>query len=498
MSEKLPTILQKIHAQRSKDVEAAKATPGSTYEDLLASLTLAPPLISFPDRLRAANASGPALMAEIKRASPSKGDIDIAANAPRQARTYALAGAAVISVLTEPTWFKGTLLDMRLARQALDALPHRPAVLRKDFIFDEYQILEARVWGADTVLLIVAMLDSERLAGLYAFAQGLGMEPLVEVNNAQEMEAALELGARVIGVNNRNLHDFSVDMGTTTRLADMVQAQGGNAILCALSGIKGPEDVKGYVDQGVGAVLVGESLMRATDVRAFIRELLSLPAEEAKEAEAPAETLVKVDGVTLENVGDARVRAAHLVGVYLSPNHPKAVSVADASTISVALNTNASPAAAVVTSPAPRQATGAQEDWFAAHARRIRDAGRPLLVGILDDNVQLTLDEIVRVVHAARLDAVQLASSAPVEWARHIPAYVIRSMVAQSVLAGGVLTALTRPGYHHAVLIRGKAGGYVMELKELVEAGVPVVVLEEGASAEVRAEIGPWAVCSQL
>ena len=127
---------------------------------------------------------GVALMAEIKRASPSKGDIQLDAVAPVQARTYALAGASVVSVLTEPTWFKGGLLDMRLARAAVDSLPDRPAILRKDFVFDMYQILEARVHGADTVLLIVAMLSPSDLAELYQFAQGLGMEPLVEVNNA--------------------------------------------------------------------------------------------------------------------------------------------------------------------------------------------------------------------------------------------------------------------------------------------------------------------------
>ncbi|KAI0031223.1 indole-3-glycerol phosphate synthase, partial [Vararia minispora EC-137] len=277
-----PTILDKIHEQRVKDVEVAKATPGSTWDDLqvsIAALSLAPPLISFPDRLCAGSATsgGPALMAEIKRASPSKGNIDLNVVAPQQARIYALSGASVISVLTEPTWFKGSLLDMRLARAAIDTLPYRPAVLRKDFIFDPYQILEARVHGADTVLLIVAMLSVGQLGDLYAFAQCIGMEPLVEVNSAEEMTIALELGARVIGVNNRDLRTFNVDMGTTTRLADMVSNAGSSAILCALSGIKTSSDVQGYVKDGIGAVLVGESLMRAPDVRAFIRELLSLP-----------------------------------------------------------------------------------------------------------------------------------------------------------------------------------------------------------------------------
>ncbi|TFY59081.1 hypothetical protein EVG20_g7921, partial [Dentipellis fragilis] len=229
----IPSVLDKIYAQRLKDVEAAKAMPGTTPADLstLLSLNLAPPLASVVDRLKLRT---PALMAEIKRASPSKGPIALTANAAQQALSYALAGASVISVLTEPTWFKGSLLDMRLARQAIDSLPQRPAILRKDFVLDEYQIAEARLHGADTVLLIVAMLPLVRLQALYAYSLSLGMEPLVEVNNAREMEAALALGAKVIGVNNRNLHDFQVDMGTTSRLADMVA--GRDVTLCALSG----------------------------------------------------------------------------------------------------------------------------------------------------------------------------------------------------------------------------------------------------------------------
>ena len=215
-------------------------------------------------------------MAEIKRASPSKGPIAMHVNPAKQALLYAEAGASVISVLTEPTWFKGSLLDMRLARQAVDALgAARPAILRKEFIFDEYQIAEARLHGADTVLLIVAMLEQAQLRRLYEYSLGLGMEPLVEVNNAQEMRRAFDIGAKVIGVNNRNLHDFSVDMGTTSSLVDMVREK--DIVFCALSGISGAKDVRVYKEQGVNAVLVGEALMRAEDTKAFIRDLLEWP-----------------------------------------------------------------------------------------------------------------------------------------------------------------------------------------------------------------------------
>ncbi len=165
MSTSKPSILEQIYAQRRKDVDIAKLTPGTKPEDLKTYLEmkLAPPLIALVPRLKSnpsTNTAHPSLslMAEIKRASPSKGEIAMQTNPARQAVTYALSGASVISVLTEPTWFKGSLLDMRLVRQAVDELPNRPAILRKEFIFDEYQIAEARLHGADTVLLIVAML----------------------------------------------------------------------------------------------------------------------------------------------------------------------------------------------------------------------------------------------------------------------------------------------------------------------------------------------------
>ncbi len=222
---------------------------------------IAEPPIGIVERLRAA---GPmALIAEVKRASPSKGDIAPEIDAAEQALTYGCAGAAGISVLTEPTWFKGTLDDMRSARRALAQLgATRPAVLRKDFLFDTYQVYEARANGADSVLLIVAVLDDAALAGMIAVSRNLGMEPLVEVNNATEMERALAVGAAFIGINNRDLRDFNVDLGTTDRLAGLVQ---GDILLAALSGISTRADVDRFRQAGASAVLVGEALMRAPD-----------------------------------------------------------------------------------------------------------------------------------------------------------------------------------------------------------------------------------------
>ncbi len=261
------TILDRIVAQRRLDVRAAKeAMP---FPELQTRVRQAPPACDFAARLRAA--APMALIAEVKRASPSKGDIAPGINAARQAMQYARAGAAAISVLTEPTWFKGTLDDMLQVRLAAGQLESRPAVLRKDFIIDPYQVLEARAYGADALLLIVAALDDANLRGLLEFSRECGMEPLVEVNNAAEMERAIAAGATVIGVNNRDLRSFTVDLGTTDRLAGMVPE---GTVLAALSGIATRADVERFAAAGASAVLVGEALMTTGDPAAKARELL--------------------------------------------------------------------------------------------------------------------------------------------------------------------------------------------------------------------------------
>jgi anthranilate synthase/indole-3-glycerol phosphate synthase/phosphoribosylanthranilate isomerase len=514
---KISSVLEKIHAQRLKDVEAAKATPGTTPADLATflSMHLAPPLTPLVARLKA---KPPALMAEIKRASPSKGPIALSANAAQQAFTYALSGASVISVLTEPTWFKGSLLDLRLARQAVDSLPNRPALLRKDFILDEYQIAEARLYGADTVLLIVAMLPLTRLRALYDYSLSLGMEPLVEVNNAREMEAALALGARVIGVNNRNLHDFQVDMGTTSRLADMVNGQ--EVILCALSGITSGEDVRQYVQQGVGAVLVGEALMRAKDTRAFIAELLDWTDIPKPEALWPP--LVKICGIrTTEEALFCANAGAALLGLMFVPNSKRCITLEQAQAIySAAHGLRAS-----ATPPAPSESIVQNEPWFTLHARRLSQhagtsasAVRPILVGVFQNQ---PLSFILHCIAVVRLDIVQLHGSEPLEWSKQIPVPVIRVFHVDA--DGNGLKDVSRPGLHQHVLLDtavspgGLSGGngktFDWELaKHVVLAGegggggeemggtsspLPII-LAGGLTAENVAEavsvVRPWAV----
>ncbi|KAI0072827.1 N-anthranilate isomerase [Panus rudis PR-1116 ss-1] len=451
-SAKVPTILEKICNQRRKDVAQAKQTPGTTPEDIktLLHMNLSPPLISFVDRLKDTHKK-PALMAEIKRASPSKGAIAMQANAAQQALTYALSGASVISVLTEPTWFKGSLLDMRLARQAIDTLPNRPAILRKDFILEEYQIAEARLHGADTVLLIVACLTPERLRTLYEYSVSLGMEPLVEVNNAQEMELALTLDPKVIGVNNRNLHDFKVDMENTSRLADMVKEKG--VILCALSGIKDANDVNTYVEQGVGAVLVGEALMRATDTRAFIKQLLSWPEPEPKGKGKPAVPLVKICGIRNEEEAVAAMEAgADLLGLMFVPSSKRSIDLEQAQRISSTIHAKRLSSGTILNSSADAVLN---EPWFRAHADRLSDAvtqqgspARPLLVGVFQNQ---PLSFILDAVATANLDLVQLHGTEPVELSKHIPVPVIRVFHVKE--DGSGLEDITRPGLHKYLLL---------------------------------------------
>jgi anthranilate synthase/indole-3-glycerol phosphate synthase/phosphoribosylanthranilate isomerase len=507
VAEKIPSVLDKIYVQRLRDVEAAKANPSTSPEALssLLSMHLAPPLVSFVDRLKSRK---PSLMAEIKRASPSKGSIAPNVNAAQQAVTYALAGASVVSVLTEPTWFKGSLLDMRLAREAIGSLPNRPAILRKDFILDEYQIVEARLHGADTVLLIVAMLPLARLKDLYDYSVSLGMEPLVEVNSAREMEAALVLGAKVIGVNNRNLHDFEVDMDTTSRLAEIVK--GRDVILCALSGIQGRDDIVKYVEQGVGAVLVGEALMRASDPRAFVAELfgqLALPATEPLHA-----PLVKICGIRSEDEAIAVAAAgADMIGLMFVPKSKRYVSLETAQRISAVLRYRRSSQAF---DPEPTYDATTNTPWFTMHAQRLSHSpARPLVVGVFQDQ---TLSFVLHAVAVAQLDIVQLHGSEPLEWSKQIPVPVVRVFHVDS--AGGGLDGIARPDLHEYILLDaaatagGLSGGTGTKIdwelvRAVVEGGqtaagaapMPLPIILAGGLTpdnvtEAIRTVGPWAV----
>jgi indole-3-glycerol phosphate synthase len=255
-------FLDKIVALKRKELEERqKAVPLSVLEDAIAHRPA--PI----DLAAALSGEGVSLIAEIKRASPSKGMLNPDLDPVALAKTYADNGAAAISVLTEENYFKGSGQDLEAVKKALPNVP----VLRKDFILDPYQLYEARAWGADAVLLIVAILDDSVLRHLIAESQRLGMSCLLEVHNEDELKRALKCGAKLIGINNRNLQTLKVDINVTKRLRPLTPPE---CLVVSESGIKGRGDIEKLKGWGVDAVLIGEALVTASDIPAKIKELL--------------------------------------------------------------------------------------------------------------------------------------------------------------------------------------------------------------------------------
>jgi len=216
---------------------------------------------------------GVTVIAEVKRSSPSRGPLALIADPAALAAEYAAGGAGIISVLTEQRRFGGSLADLAAVRAAVD-IP----VLRKDFMVSSYQLWEARAHGADVILLIVAALDQPTLVGLHERAESLGMTALVEVHDEAEIGRAVDAGARVIGINARNLKTLEVDRGTFARLSPLVPP---GIVRVAESGVRGPHDVIGYAQAGASAVLVGESLVTGGHPRQAVAELVAAGAHPA-------------------------------------------------------------------------------------------------------------------------------------------------------------------------------------------------------------------------
>ncbi len=213
------------------------------------------------------------LIAEVKKATPSKGRLVPVLEHRSMARTYTIGGAAGISILTESRYFQGSIDFLAECRVSIDGYypGGRPAMLRKDFIFDPYQLYESRAYGADAVLLIVSILERDELAPLVELAHALGLECLVEVASEDEVERALAVESDIIGINNRDLRIFEVDLGVTERLRPLIPSE---KVVAALSGVRTREDAERMAAAGVHAVLVGEALVTARDVREKMREFL--------------------------------------------------------------------------------------------------------------------------------------------------------------------------------------------------------------------------------
>jgi indole-3-glycerol phosphate synthase/phosphoribosylanthranilate isomerase len=378
-----------------------------------------------------------ALAAEFKRASPSKGNIAVHLNAGEQAQQYAQAGANIISVLTEPRWFLGSLQDMtevRLTTTQNSSSSSRPAVLRKEFTTSKYQITEALAKGADTILLIVAVLPQHLLKELIDHARSFGMEPLVEVHADAELEVAIQAGAKVIGVNNRNLHTFQMDLHTTEHVAEQLTAQGctfdhadpvatknSQYTLCALSGMSTAFDVDRYRSINVGMCLIGESLMRAADPKLAIAGLCLDPKdwEEMRStvsggAYTAGTKLVKVCGIT--NPDDALVACqagANMIGVIFVPKSKRCVTAEQATAVVQAVRAFGERTNRETLSVKKPMDFTSPISQLISNAQALEAASRrPLVVGVFQNQSPEFIREMV---DTCGLDLVQLHGSEGME-----------------------------------------------------------------------------------
>jgi indole-3-glycerol phosphate synthase len=259
------SVLDDVVAGVREDLERRRAeTPEAELRARL--LEMPPPLDPLPGFRR----DGSSVIAEVKRRSPSKGDLADIPDPASLATAYERGGATAVSVLTEGRRFGGSLADLDAVRAAV-GIP----VLRKDFVVDHYQLLEARAHGADVALLIVAALPGDHLQGLYDRALELGLTPLVEVHDESEAERAAELGAALVGVNARNLKTLEVDDATFGKVAPLLPD---TVVTVAESGIAGPADVRRFVTEGADVVLVGEALVKDRDPESAVRRMTGVRA----------------------------------------------------------------------------------------------------------------------------------------------------------------------------------------------------------------------------
>lgn len=260
------TILDKIVADKQKEInQIEERVPLERLQAHIATSDWTPR--GFYNRLMTPGPSGVNIIAEIKRASPSKGLICKHLNAGITAKEYEAGGAAAISVLTDTPYFKGSLADLRQVRKMV-----RLPVLRKEFIISEYQVYESRAAGADALLLIARILEASKLHALLCLTHELGMDALVEIHSEADYAAAHKAGAKLIGINNRNLATFDTDIQTAMNLANLLQS---GEVPVAASGISSRSDIEKSMENGLFTFLIGESIVRANDRPTFIQKLIN-------------------------------------------------------------------------------------------------------------------------------------------------------------------------------------------------------------------------------
>ncbi len=257
-------FLSEIIRRKEKDVEIQRRK--IPVEKLMIPAEKIGKQRPFFGRLAKPGPMGANIIAEIKRASPSKGLIRTDLDAATFAAAYEKGGAAAISVLTDGPYFKGSLEDMKTAKRN-STIP----VLRKEFIISSYQVYESAASGADAILLIAGILEKDKLCALLRLCRELGMDALVEIHNPEDIESAAYAGARLIGINNRNLKSFKTDINNAMNLSRMLDPR---QIAVAASGITGPDDIKKNLDFGIFNFLIGESIVRSEDPTGFIRQLM--------------------------------------------------------------------------------------------------------------------------------------------------------------------------------------------------------------------------------
>ncbi len=402
------SFLERIVAATRADLAVRQAeTP---LEALRARLADAPPPRNFAAALEPLANGSARLVAEVKRASPSKGLLAERFDPVAQARAYEAGGAAAISVLTEPRYFLGSLDHLRAVRQAV-----RLPVLRKDFILDPYQVYEARVAGADAVLLLCSLLDDSQLRDLLQLTSSLGMDALVESHDEDEVRRAVAVGAHIVGVNARDLRTFAVNMNIVRRLRAHVPR---GRIFVAESGIATPADAASARAFGADAILVGEALMRAPDPAAKARELASAPGGTLAAFFAPARhPFVKICGLTQPEhaalVARLGADAFGLVFASVAPLHRR-VTPAQARAIAAAARHNEG-----------SQHGGHGEDGEDGENRGARE-DNPRSIGVFVNERPNVIEEIAAEVG---LDAIQLSGDESLEDCASVMAQVRRPVI---------------------------------------------------------------------